>query len=143
MKQVLQLPPWLFMVGFIMFQVSGSLLLRVASQRTGSTAVGLFFFGNTVGFCGVTCLTLALRTQHPNLTFALCQGGAFCVLQLACYCGLSDSIATGAMDRRGIHCGRGHLRAVEQCRHKASFAGHRTEPVSRALTLRREFRTGN
>ncbi len=85
MKQVLQLPPWLYMVGFIMFQVSGSLLLRVASQRTGSAAVGLFFFGNAVGFCGATCLTLALRTQHPNLTFALCQGGAFCVLQLACY----------------------------------------------------------
>ena len=85
MKQVLQLPPWLYMVGFIMFQVSGSLLLRVASQRAGSGAVGLFFFGNTVGFCGATCLTLALRTQHPNLTFALCQGGSFCVLQLACY----------------------------------------------------------
>jgi multidrug transporter EmrE-like cation transporter len=85
MRQVLQLPPWLYMAGFIMFQVSGSLLLRVASQRTGSAAVGLFFFGNTVGFCGATCLTLALRTQHPNLTFALCQGGAFCVLQLACY----------------------------------------------------------
>ncbi|HTS17665.1 MAG TPA: hypothetical protein VMP11_08840 [Verrucomicrobiae bacterium] len=85
MKQVLQLPPWLYMAGFIVFQVCGSLLLRVASQRAGSPAVVLFFFGNMVGFCGATCLTLALRTQHPNLTFALCQGGAFCVLQLACY----------------------------------------------------------
>jgi multidrug transporter EmrE-like cation transporter len=85
MKQVLQLPPWLYMVAFIIFQVGGSLLLRVASQRTGEAAVGLFFLGNAVGFCGATCLTLALRTQHPNLTFALCQGGAFCVLQLACY----------------------------------------------------------
>jgi multidrug transporter EmrE-like cation transporter len=73
------------MTAFIIFQVGGSLLLRVASQRVGSAAVGLFFLGNTVGFCGATCLTLALRTQHPNLTFALCQGGAFCVLQLACY----------------------------------------------------------
>jgi len=85
MKQVLQLPPWLYMVAFIIFQVGGSLLLRVASQRTGEAAVGLFFLGNAVGFCGATCLTLALRTEHPNLTFALCQGGAFCVLQLACY----------------------------------------------------------
>jgi len=85
MKQVLQLPPWLYMTGFIMFQVSGSLLLRMASQRAGSAAVALFFFGNAVGFCGVTCMTLILRTQNPNLTFALCQGGAFCVLQLACY----------------------------------------------------------
>ncbi len=85
MKQVLQLPPWLYMVGFIMFQVSGSLLLRVASQQTGWTWVRWFFAGNIVGLCGVTCLTLALRTQHPNLTFAVCQGGAFCVLQLACY----------------------------------------------------------
>ena len=85
MKQVLQLPPGLCMVGFILFQVCGSLFLRIASQRTGSAAVGLFLLGNTIGFCGATCLTLALRTQHPNLTFALCQGGAFCVLQLACY----------------------------------------------------------
>lgn len=85
MKQLLQLPPWLYMVAFVIFQVGGSLLLRVASQRTGEAAVGLFFLGNAVGFCGATCLTLALRTEHPNLTFALCQGGAFCVLQLACY----------------------------------------------------------
>ena len=72
MKQVLQLPPWLYMVAFVIFQVGGSLLLRVASQRTGEAAVGLFFLGNAVGFCGATCLTLALRTEHPNLTFALC-----------------------------------------------------------------------
>jgi multidrug transporter EmrE-like cation transporter len=85
MKQVLQLPPWLFMAGFIMFQVSGSLLLRVASQRIGWPAFGWFAAGNIVGLCGVTCLTLTLRTQNPNLTFALCQGGAFCVLQFACY----------------------------------------------------------
>jgi multidrug transporter EmrE-like cation transporter len=85
MKQVLQLPPWLFMVGFIIFQVCGSLLLRVASQRTGFAFAKFFILGNIVGLCGVTCMTLALRTQHPNLTFALCQGGAFCVLQLACY----------------------------------------------------------
>src|SRR5271154_6342883 len=71
MKQVLQLPPWLYMMAFIVFQVGGSLLLRVASQRTGETAVGLFFVGNAVGFCGATCLTLALRTEHPNLAFAL------------------------------------------------------------------------
>jgi multidrug transporter EmrE-like cation transporter len=85
MKLILHLPPSLYMAGFILFQVCGSLLLRVASQRTGFAAVALFLFGNTVGFCGATCLTLALRTEHPNLTFALCQGGAFCVLQLACY----------------------------------------------------------
>lgn len=85
MKLVLQLPPWLFMAGFIMFQVCGSLLLRVASQRNGWPAFGWFSLGNIVGLCGVTCLTLTLRTQHPNLAFAVCQGGAFCVLQLACY----------------------------------------------------------
>ena len=85
MKQLLQLPPWLYMVGFILFQVCGSLLLRVASQRTGWPAFGWFSFGNIVGLCGVTCMWLALRTQNPNITFALCQGGAFCVLQLACY----------------------------------------------------------
>jgi len=49
MKQLLQLPPWLYMIGFILFQVSGSLLLRVASQRTGWPAFGWFSFGNIVG----------------------------------------------------------------------------------------------
>jgi multidrug transporter EmrE-like cation transporter len=85
MKHIAHLPAWLYMVGFIAFQVGGSMLLRVASQRSGGDAVGLFLLGNAVGFCGATCLTLALRTEHPNLTFAICQGGAFCVLQLASY----------------------------------------------------------
>ena len=142
MKQVLQLPPWLYMVGFIMFQVSGSLLLRVASQRTGSAAVGLFFFGNTVGFCGATCLTLALRTQHPNLTFALCQGGAFCVLQLACYVAFGFC-CDRAVDRRGVHCGGGRLCAVEHRRGEASSASHGAESMNQVSTYRREFFTGN
>jgi multidrug transporter EmrE-like cation transporter len=85
MKHIAQLPAWFYMTGFVAFQVGGSMLLRVASQRTGGEAIGLFFLGNLVGFCGATFLTLALRTQHPNLTFAICQGGAFCILQLACY----------------------------------------------------------
>jgi len=85
MKQLLQLPPWVYMLGFVVFQVSGSLLLRVASQRTGPAAVAWFLLGNAVGFCGATCVTLALRTEHPNVTFALCQGVAFCVLQLVSY----------------------------------------------------------
>ena len=80
MKQVLQLPPWVYMLGFVMFQVSGSLLLRVASQRTGPAAVGLFFLGNAVGFCGAGHVALhafvgLMQQLRANLQLLLIAHG--------------------------------------------------------------------
>ena len=66
---------------FIMFSVTGSLLLRVAGQHHGWTAVAVFLAGNISGFVAATVLTLTLRGRHPNLVYAFCLGGGFCMLQ--------------------------------------------------------------
>jgi len=67
---------------FIMFSVTGSLLLRVAGQHHGWQAVLIFMLGNLSGFVAATTLTLTLRGRHPNLIYAVCLGGGFCLLQL-------------------------------------------------------------
>jgi len=67
---------------FIMFSVTGSLLLRVAGQHHGWVAVAVFLGGNISGFVAATVLTMTLRGRHPNLIYAFCLGGGFCMLQL-------------------------------------------------------------
>jgi len=67
---------------FIAFSVVGSLLLRVAGQYQGWKAAAVFIVGNISGFVAALVLTLTLRGRHPNLVYALCLGGGFCVLQL-------------------------------------------------------------
>jgi multidrug transporter EmrE-like cation transporter len=84
----------LCIIGFIVFQVSGSLCLRMASERSGLSAFYFFAAGNAVGFVGTVFLTLALRGQQPNLIYALCQGGGFCALQLAAYLLFSMPLST-------------------------------------------------
>jgi multidrug transporter EmrE-like cation transporter len=69
-------------VAFITFSVTGSLLLRVAGQHHGWLAVIIFIAGNCSGFVAATTLTMTLRGRHPNLIYAFCLGGGFCVLQL-------------------------------------------------------------
>ena len=69
-------------VAFIMFSVTGNLLLRVAGQHHGWQAVMIFIIGNISGFVAAITLTLTLRGRHPNLIYALCLGGGFCLLQL-------------------------------------------------------------
>ena len=67
---------------FIAFSVTGSLLLRVAGQQQSWKAVLFFILGNLSGFVAATTLALTLRGRHPNLIYALCLGGGFCILQL-------------------------------------------------------------
>ncbi len=80
---VLQLPAGVLVPAFIAFSVTGSLCLKLASQRSGLPAVAVFMAGNVIGFCAATLLTLTLRGRNPNLIYALCLGGGFCTLQLA------------------------------------------------------------
>lgn len=82
---ILQMPNAFFVLAFIAFSVSGSLCLRVAGDRGGAQGIYFFAAGNVIGFIGTIFLTLALRAHQPNITYALCQGGAFCVLQLAAF----------------------------------------------------------
>ena len=69
-------------VVFILASVGSSLLFRVAAQHTGRTTIVYFILGNCVGLAVSISLTLALRGTNPNLIYAMCLGGAFCVLQL-------------------------------------------------------------
>lgn len=78
----LQLPALALVPAFIAFSVTGSLCLKFASQRNGWPAVAVFMAGNLIGFCAASLLTLTLRGRNPNLIYALCLGGGFCMLQL-------------------------------------------------------------
>ena len=75
----------IYILGFIAAQVSSSICFRFVAERSGSPAVWLFVAGNLIGFFCTVFLTLALKGQHPNIIYALCTGGGFCVLQLASF----------------------------------------------------------
>ncbi len=68
---------------FILASAGSSLLFRVAAQHTGRTTILYFILGNCVGLAVSSSLTLALRGTNPNLVYAMCLGGSFCLLQLA------------------------------------------------------------
>ena len=68
---------------FILASVGSSLLFRMAAQHAGRTMIVYFILGNCVGLAVSISLTLALRGTNPNLIYAMCLGGAFCLVQLA------------------------------------------------------------
>jgi len=68
---------------FVSASVGSSLLFRVAAQHGDRTGILYFILGNCVGLVVSISLTLALRGTNPNVIYAMCLGGAFCVLQLA------------------------------------------------------------
>jgi len=78
-------PTPVLIVSFIAFQATGSLLLRVAGTKSNLQAFQFFVAANAFGFVGTIFLTFALRDRNPNIIYALCHGGGFCVLQLAAY----------------------------------------------------------
>jgi len=80
--------PWTtmwFVIGFVAFQVNGSLCLRMAAERTGVGALAFFAAGNVIGFCGTVFLTLALPRSESERHLLALSGLGFCVLQLAAY----------------------------------------------------------
>ena len=75
----------LMILGFVAFYTGDNVCLRVSSERTGATAFWWFAAGNVLGFIATVMLTFALKSQNPNIIFALAQGGGFCVLQLTAF----------------------------------------------------------
>ncbi len=75
----------LMIFGFVAFYTGDNVCLRYSSERAGWPAFWWFAVGNVLGFIATVMLTFALKAQHPNIIFALAQGGGFCVLQLASF----------------------------------------------------------
>ncbi|MEZ5405067.1 MAG: hypothetical protein R3F23_02480 [Verrucomicrobiia bacterium] len=74
-----------YVAGFIAAQVGSMICFKYVSENSGKAALKLFLLGNTIGFFCTIFLPLALKNQNPNLIYALCLGGGFCLLQLSSY----------------------------------------------------------
>jgi multidrug transporter EmrE-like cation transporter len=73
-------------LGYIIAFLGVNLAMKFASLRAGSSGFWWWFIGgNFIGFFCTVFLTRALKFQHPNVVYALCVGGGFCLLQFACY----------------------------------------------------------
>jgi len=92
----------LCVLGFIAAQVGSMLCFKLVSEKTGNTALKLFLIGNAIGFLCTIFLPLALKNQNPNLIYALCLGGGFCLLQFFSY--LFFKTPLSALQWSGIAC---------------------------------------
>lgn len=72
----------LCVAGFIAANAGSSILFKYAADAKGSAALWKFVIGNFIGFVAPIALTFALKRSNPNITYALCYGGAFAALQL-------------------------------------------------------------
>jgi multidrug transporter EmrE-like cation transporter len=75
----------LCVAGFIAANTWSSILFKYAADLKGSAALWRFAFGNLIGFMAPIALTIALKRANPNITYALCYGGAFAALQLVAW----------------------------------------------------------
>jgi multidrug transporter EmrE-like cation transporter len=80
---------WVLVAFYVLLFVAGTVLssieFKFAAEHTGRKALWHFIGGNIVGVLGPIALTLALRMLNPNITYALCYGTAFAVLQLVAW----------------------------------------------------------
>lgn len=80
---------WVLVAFYVLLFVAGTVLssieFKFAAEHTGRKALLHFIGGNLIGVLGPIALTLALRVLNPNVTYALCYGTAFAVLQLVAW----------------------------------------------------------
>jgi multidrug transporter EmrE-like cation transporter len=80
---------WALVAFYVLLFVTGTVLssieFKFAAEHTGRKALWHFISGNLIGVLGPIALTLALRVLNPNVTYALCYGTAFAVLQLVAW----------------------------------------------------------
>src|SRR3989338_6797111 len=76
----------LLILGYLLTFLGVNLSMKVATQKSGTPAFSWWFIGgNAVGFFCTIFITLALKDRNPNLIYALCVGGGFCLLQVASF----------------------------------------------------------
>jgi multidrug transporter EmrE-like cation transporter len=80
---------WVQVAFYVLLFIAGTVLSSVefkfAAEQSGKKALWHFIGGNIVGVLGPIALTLALRILNPNITYALCYGTAFAVLQIVAW----------------------------------------------------------
>ena len=71
-----------YFVAFLGVNIS----IKIAVEKTSRFEFWCWFIGgNVVGFFCTVAMTYALKSQNPNLIYALCIGGGFLLLQAASY----------------------------------------------------------
>lgn len=80
---------WVQVAFYVLLFIAGTVLssieFKFAAENSGRKAVWHFIGGNIIGVLGPIALTLALRKLNPNITYALCYGTAFAVLQVVAW----------------------------------------------------------
>lgn len=83
----------LLIAGYIVCFLGVNLAMKAAAQHDGTPAYWWWFVGgNIVGFFCTVFMAMALRGQNPNLIYALCIGGGFCLLQIASLLVFKDAL---------------------------------------------------
>lgn len=75
----------LLVLGYFAAFLGVNISMKIAVQKTGTGFWTWFIAGNVVGFFCTVAMTYALKDQNPNLIYALCIGGGFCLLQVASF----------------------------------------------------------
>lgn len=76
----------LLILGYFAAFIGVNLSMKLASHKTGMPAYWWWFIGgNVVGFFCTVFMVQAIKGQNPNLIYALCIGGGFCLLQIASF----------------------------------------------------------
>jgi multidrug transporter EmrE-like cation transporter len=73
---------WLCGAMFIMASATSGIILKIAAENAGRTALWYFILGNVIGVLCPVALTFGLKYGHPNVAYAVCFGGAFALLQI-------------------------------------------------------------
>jgi multidrug transporter EmrE-like cation transporter len=77
--------PWIVL--FILTNAGSALLFKLASGCAVFSVPWWKFFvaGNVTGFFCPVALVFALKGTNANVVYAVCWGGAFCLLQFAAW----------------------------------------------------------
>jgi multidrug transporter EmrE-like cation transporter len=78
-------PQWhmvLLVVAYMSVNCIANLCFRLVVEPASALPIGYFIAGNGLGFVSTILLTLALKGQNPNIIYAICLGGGFCLLQV-------------------------------------------------------------
>jgi len=84
--KLIDLRTGLLILGYFAAFLGVNLAMKFAALKHGTPAWWWWFVGgNIVGFFCTVFMVRALDGQNPNLIYALCIGGGFCLLQVASY----------------------------------------------------------